>query len=69
MADQKDPGLGTYATYGFEVAAGVGLGVAVGWWLDQRYHWSPWGVIVGAAIGMTAGMYTMIRDALRANKD
>ena len=69
MAEQKDPNWATYASYGFEMAAGVGLGVLVGLWLERRYHWAPWGMIGGAAVGLAAGMYLMIRDALRANRD
>jgi F0F1-type ATP synthase assembly protein I len=69
MPDRKEPGWVAYATYGFEVAAGVGLGVVVGMWLDRRYHWTPWGMVIGAAVGIIAGMYAMIRDALRANRD
>jgi F0F1-type ATP synthase assembly protein I len=28
----------------------------VGAWLDSRYGWSPWGVTVGAVLGVTASV-------------
>jgi F0F1-type ATP synthase assembly protein I len=69
MADRPDPNWGHYAGYGLQIAAGVGLGAWVGYWLDKRYHWSPWGVLVGSLLGLASGMYLLIRDALRMNKD
>ena len=41
----------------------------VGHWLDLKYHWTPWGVLIGASLGLASGMYMLIRDALRMNKD
>jgi F0F1-type ATP synthase assembly protein I len=46
----------------------VGLGSLVGWWLDKRYQWS-WGMVIGAMIGLAGGMYLLIREAIRMNKD
>jgi F0F1-type ATP synthase assembly protein I len=41
----------------------------VGAWLDRRYGWTPWGVIAGTMIGLAAGLYLLIKEALRMNKD
>jgi F0F1-type ATP synthase assembly protein I len=41
----------------------------VGWWLDQRYGWSPRGATVGSLIGLAGGLYLLIKDAIRINKD
>jgi F0F1-type ATP synthase assembly protein I len=68
MADH-DTGWGRFASIGLEVAAGVGLGIAVGLWLDRRYQWSPWGTLIGALLGLVTGIYMLIRDTLRMNKD
>ncbi|MCH9650710.1 MAG: AtpZ/AtpI family protein [Deltaproteobacteria bacterium] len=38
----------------------------LGYWLDRRYGWQPWGVLVGALLGLVGGMYNLIRDALEA---
>ena len=60
---------GQFLTVGFEVAAGVALGCFVGHWLDAKYGWGPWGTLVGAMLGLAAGMYLLIKEALRMNKD
>ncbi|MCC7351894.1 MAG: AtpZ/AtpI family protein [Phycisphaerales bacterium] len=68
MPDNNEPNLGRYLGMGLEVAVGVGLGSLVGWWLDKRYQWS-WGMVIGAMIGLAGGMYLLIREAIRMNKD
>jgi ATP synthase protein I len=60
---------GQYLGMGLQMGVGVGLGVLVGTWLDRKYGWSPWGVTVGAMLGLAAGMYLLIKEALRMNKD
>jgi F0F1-type ATP synthase assembly protein I len=47
------------------LALTVALFVALGWWLDQHYGWSPWGVLVLGTLGVAAGMYHFIKDTLR----
>jgi F0F1-type ATP synthase assembly protein I len=68
MPDNNEPNMGRYLGMGLEVAVGVGLGSLVGWWLDKRYQWS-WGMVIGAMIGLAAGLYLLIREAIRMNKD
>ena len=67
--DGPDPSWGKFVGLGLEMAVGVGLGYAVGYWLDQRYGWSPKGVLVGTMLGLAGGMYLLIRTALRMNAD
>ena len=69
MAEDDDSNWAKYASYGFEAFAGVGIGALVGNWLDKRHGWTPWGTLIGCCIGLAGGMYLMIRDALRMNKD
>jgi F0F1-type ATP synthase assembly protein I len=69
MAKQDDSGWGKMASAGLEVAVGVGLGVAVGYWIDKKCHSDPWGILIGAALGFAAGMYLLFKDAIKANKD
>jgi F0F1-type ATP synthase assembly protein I len=69
VADKESPPWGTFLTTGFETAVGVGLGFIVGQWLDKRYGWTPWGTLGGCMLGLAAGMYLLIKAALRANKD
>jgi len=69
MPESNEPGLGFYLGVGLELAVGVTLGYVVGHWLDKRFGWDPWGVVVGAGIGFAGGMYLLIKAAIRANKD
>jgi len=72
MPQQRDPNQqnwGRYFGIGLEIALGVGIGYVVGAWLDRRYGWTPWGVIAGTMIGLAAGLYLLIKEALRMNKD
>ena len=51
------------------VLAGVGLGVLVGNWLDRKFGWEPWGLLACTLLGLAGGMYLLIKDAIRMNKD
>ena len=69
--DKSDDDIswGRYAGIGLQMAVGVVLGVVVGQWLDKRYGWAPWGLTIGAMLGLAGGMYLLIKDAIRINKD
>lgn len=60
---------GRYLGIGLEVAVGVGLGIVVGRFLDRRYGWEPWGTFACVMLGLAAGMYLLIKEGMRANKD
>ena len=73
MAEQRpakdEPGWGKYLGIGLETAVGVGLGYAIGLWLDKKFGWSPWGIVVGTLAGVAGGMYLLIKEAIRMNRD
>ncbi|HVT89004.1 MAG TPA: AtpZ/AtpI family protein [Tepidisphaeraceae bacterium] len=69
MPDENDSNWGKFLGIGLEIAVGVGIGAVVGWWLDKRLAWTPWGLIVGTMIGLAGGMYLAIKEAMRANRD
>ena len=69
MAEKDDANWGQYIGYGFQLCAGVILGLLVGNWFDDRYHSAPWGLLICVTLGLTSGMYLLIRDAVRMNKD
>jgi F0F1-type ATP synthase assembly protein I len=60
--------LGTFASAGIELGVYVVLFTLGGWWLDKKLNSSPAFILVGAAIGVSAGMYRMIRAFNRLMK-
>lgn len=38
----------------------LGLG-ALGWFLDSRFHWSPWAVLTGIVVGFILGVMGVLR--------
>lgn len=69
MPDNQQRGIGEAMSMGIEVAVGVGLGLFIGSWLDRRYGWQPWGMLIGSMLGLATGLYLLIRQSLRMNKD
>lgn len=67
--DDPDSHWGRFVGIGLEIAVGVTLGYFVGAWFDKRYQWDGYGVMGGVLIGVAAGMYLLIKDAIRINKD
>jgi F0F1-type ATP synthase assembly protein I len=53
------------AGLGTELAVCVGMFVALGYWLDQKFECSPWGLLGLGALGIVAGMYRFVKAALR----
>jgi ATP synthase protein I len=50
------------------VAAVVGF-TLIGYWLDRHFGIRPWGVLIGALLGLAGGMYNVIRQALAATRE
>ena len=50
------------------VAAVAGFGL-VGYWIDRHYKTDPWGVVIGAALGLVGATYNLVRESLAAFKD
>lgn len=59
----ESPGM-RYAGLGIELAAAVGLLSLVGWWVDGRFGTQPWGLVIGAVVGLVGGMANLVRTAL-----
>lgn len=51
------------ASSGFDLAIVVCGFTAVGWWLDRKYGWSPWGTLTGAILGIVGGLANFLREA------
>ncbi|MBX9623393.1 MAG: AtpZ/AtpI family protein [Gemmataceae bacterium] len=66
----SDPGPtfgGDYRALGLVLTA-VGEMVApilIGVWLDDRYGWSPWGLVIGGTLGLVGGVGHLIVIARR----
>lgn len=58
------------AGMGWTLASEIIAGVLIGWAVDHfSGRTAPWGVVVGAIAGVTVGMTTFFRSALRANRE
>ncbi len=51
---------------GIEFAAAVAGFAALGYWIDRHWQCSPWGVLIGAALGLIGGTYNLIRQSQAA---
>lgn len=56
-------------TYGMEVAVGIGLGAVCGLWWDRHHNSGPWGLLVGLLMGCASGMYLLIKEVSRMNRN
>jgi F0F1-type ATP synthase assembly protein I len=54
---------------GVELVGAVGGFTLMGWLWDRYHETSPWGVVIGAVLGLVGGMYNLIRQALIASKE
>jgi ATP synthase protein I len=48
-----------------KLTTGPLLGVVLGWWFDKSRGTAPYGLLVGAMLGIGIGFYGFIRDVLR----
>lgn len=58
-----------HAGVGIEFAAAVAGFALVGYWIDRHYKSSPWGVLIGAALGLIGGTYNLVRQAMAAFRE
>jgi F0F1-type ATP synthase assembly protein I len=62
---REDRGM-RFVGLGMEFAAAVAGLTLLGHWIDRKLGVEPWGLLIGAGIGLIGGMYNMIRVALTA---
>lgn len=62
---QPEPNLWSLAGAGLELAAGVGVFTALGWWLDRRFGTAPWLMVTGGGIGLVGGLYNLWKQSKR----
>jgi F0F1-type ATP synthase assembly protein I len=63
--DDRNPSTLSLGSY---PAAGVGIGLLIGTWLDHRFGWGSKGLIIGAVIGMISGLYLLIKEGTKTGK-
>jgi hypothetical protein len=52
-----------FSQVGLEMVAPIGVGLALDFWLG----WLPWATLAGAVLGLTFGLYHMVRLMNREN--
>lgn len=50
---------------GTQLMVTVALGVFVGRWVDAKFQTDPWFMLAGAILGISVGLYNLIREASR----
>src|SRR5690606_30239885 len=54
---------------GFEVASEVAAGALLGWLFDRWQGTAPKGVMIGSIIGIIVGLWSLIRNGLKLNRE
>lgn len=57
-----------YLGLGIQLAATIVICVFIGRWLDQVLNTSPWVLVLGAFIGVAAGLYSFIKTVMALGK-
>lgn len=57
-----------YSGLGLEMGTAVGIGAWLGWWLDGRYHTSPWGILGGVLLGGASAGWMVWRSLSALNR-
>ena len=60
--------LSKLAGIGFELAAAVAGFTFFGYLWDRHFGTRPWGLLIGALLGLIGGMYNLIRQTLAASR-
>jgi F0F1-type ATP synthase assembly protein I len=66
---QSASGWARLSGIGIELVAAVAGFTLVGYWWDRHFGTRPWGVLIGALLGLAGGMYNVIRQALAATRE
>lgn len=54
---------------GLELAGAVCLMSLIGYGIDRWQDTAPWGLFIMASLGIIGGLYNLIKEAIRANRD
>ena len=68
--DDEEQRLGwRMAGVGFQVASEVAAGTLLGWLFDLWRGTAPTGVIVGSIVGIAVGLWSLVRNSLKLNRE
>jgi F0F1-type ATP synthase assembly protein I len=45
----------------FEAVVAILIAAGIGWWIDSRFETSPWGLLIGTAIGFGSFVLRLLR--------
>ncbi len=54
-----------YSGLGFEFVVIVGIFAFFGDWADRKWGWEPWGLLAGCGVGLTTGLYFLVKESNR----
>jgi F0F1-type ATP synthase assembly protein I len=57
------------AGLGMQTSSEVIAGALIGWAIDKGFDCAPTGLLVGGIAGIAVGLTTLIRGAMRANRE
>ena len=72
---KRGPIGGNIGELGMALAIGVDFlvvacaGGGLGWFLDQRFGWSPWGLLIGICLGFGGGLYRLIKRLEKQDRE
>jgi F0F1-type ATP synthase assembly protein I len=69
VPEKRFPGWVKYSGVGLELAGAIAGLSLVGYWIDQKYGTSPWGILVGVLIGIVGGLYNLIKESMAAMRE
>ncbi len=49
----------------FEFLAYLGGFGYLGYWIDERNHWTPWALLIGLFVGLGFGLWRLVQTAKR----
>jgi len=56
------------SSIGLEIGLSVGIGLLIGWWLDQHLGTQPWLMLLWLVFGLIAGFRGVVRAIKRADR-
>ncbi len=54
---------------GMELAGAILILALIGYLLDEKFGWTPWGVLTGAMMGLAGSMYNIYKALDKANRE